>query len=288
MQKNHSKHDNSLKEMSMPLATVPPPDYRIPVLDNPPNAGGYHDIPFDISDPRAQEPLVKLEDYGIRCHSYGLRSIAGEGEDKTIISGMAQNLWARKTIAEKIVRINGFLSEYGATLLVLDAYRAIAAQRSIWQYYENLARKIMPNASAKERENYALGFVSDPRSFDPGNATTWPVHACGGAVDVAVQDLASGQTLDMGATFDEMSDRVISDFCERQRTAGMIPETHPALVNRRLLHAAMAQEGFVNYPLEYWHFDYGDQMHVLHAQRLGLKDAPKAAWYGYTECPEPV
>lgn len=274
--------------MSMPLANIPSPDYRIPILDNPPNAGSYHDIPFDLNDPRAQEPLVRLEDYGIACHPYAARCIAGEGEDKTAIKGMTQNLWARQTIVKKLVRINGFLSKYSAILLVLDAYRAIEAQKSVWLYYKNLAHKIMPNANPKERENYALGFVSDPRQFDPQIATTWPVHACGGAVDVTLQNLASGQILDMGAGFDEMSDRVVSDFYERQRQAGTIAEDHPALANRRLLHAAMAREGFVNYPLEYWHFDYGDQMHVLHAQRLGLKDAPKAAWYGYAECPEPL
>jgi D-alanyl-D-alanine dipeptidase len=59
----------------------------------------------------------------------------------------------------------------------------------------------------------------------------------------------------------------------------------PRLLNRRLLHRAMTEEGFLNYPLEFWHYDFGDQMYVLHAGLLKLPDAPKTAWYGYADAP---
>ena len=41
----------------------------------------------------------------------------------------------------------------------------------------------------------------------------------------------------------------------------------------------MIDEGFVNYPAEYWHFDFGNQMYVLNARALGRRY--DAAWYGY-------
>jgi D-alanyl-D-alanine dipeptidase len=65
-----------------------------------------------------------------------------------------------------------------------------------------------------------------------------------------------------------------------------IAEDDPPLVLRRLLHWAMAQEGFINNPFEYWHFDYGDQMYVLYAKLLNKPDVPAAAWYGYVDSPE--
>lgn len=45
-----------------------------------------------------------------------------------------------------------------------------------------------------------------------------------------------------------------------------IPQTRAARVgprlvhgNRRLLYTVMVEAGFTNYPLEWWHYDYGDQ-----------------------------
>jgi len=50
--------------------------------------------------------------------------------------------------------------------------------------------------------------------------------------------------------------------------------------NRRLLNFVMTQAGWVNYPAETWHFDFGDQMFVL------LSGQAESAIYGFAQNPE--
>jgi D-alanyl-D-alanine dipeptidase len=171
-------------------------------------------------------------------------------------------------------------------LYVWDAYRPVTCQEGLWAFLSKQVATQFPHASAEEKINYTLKFLSDPTGFVRTDPTTWPVHSTGGAVDLTLRDLATGKLLDMGAGFDETEDISYSDAFERKLAAHEIAENYPALVNRRLLHTAMTREGFVNYPLEFWHFDYGDQMYILHSHLLGLPQTPSAAWYGYMESPE--
>ncbi|MER2519384.1 MAG: M15 family metallopeptidase [Bdellovibrionales bacterium] len=272
----------------MPTKRSPSPDYRIPILNTPPDVGTYHDVPFDANDPRSSEPLVKLEDYGIACENFYARDDGKNWPYNAPIEGATRHVWCRRAVAEKLVKINQRLESIGTRVVVLDAYRSVACQQGLWTFFDRQTQRDMPNATAEERKQTMLKIVSDPTRFNRDDPTTWPVHACGGAVDVTLEEIASGHRLDMGGRFDELSPIVYTDAYERRYEDEEISETHPALVNRRILHQAMTREGFVNYPLEFWHFDFGDQMHVFHAQELRLADAPRSAWYGYTESPEPV
>ena len=50
--------------------------------------------------------------------------------------------------------------------------------------------------------------------------------------------------------------------------------------NRRLLYHAMTAAGFVNFPFEWWHFDFGTQMWVMNGNLQSTK-----ALYGRAELP---
>jgi D-alanyl-D-alanine dipeptidase len=188
-------------------------------------------------------------------------------------------------VAERLIRVNARLRPFDAEIFVVDAYRPIRCQAGLWEFFWAQARREMPEATREEQENYVRNFVSDPTRFAREDSRTWPVHSSGGAVDVILRRADTRETLDLGARFDEMSPDSYSDALERKLAAGEIAADDPRLLNRRLLHWAMAEEGFVNYPFEFWHFDYGDQMYVLHARLLGLP-APDAAWYGYVDPPD--
>jgi D-alanyl-D-alanine dipeptidase len=63
----------------------------------------------------------------------------------------------------------------------------------------------------------------------------------------------------MGTGFDDFSD------CAMTRTYEVLQEQRPLteqelefLGNRRLLVHLMAQAGFMNYPEEWWHYDFGN------------------------------
>ncbi|MFA5041545.1 MAG: M15 family metallopeptidase, partial [Bdellovibrionales bacterium] len=229
---------------------------------------------------------VRFSDYDIACDDYEARSICGDDPYKEQIGGATLHVWGRKTVAEKLVRVNGLLRPKGAEVFVWDAYRSIESQKFFWDYYLRQAKRRLPQASEDERKNYALTLVSDPSGFDPSEATTWPIHACGGAVDLGLRDLKTREFQDISAGFNEKGRIPYSDALERKLLAKEIAKDDPRLVFRRLLHWAMSQEGFINNPLEYWHFDYGDQMYVLYLQALKGACAPQAAWYGYVNSPE--
>jgi len=263
-------------------------DHRIPTLALPCNAGSYHDIPFDATDSRANEPLVRLDGYGIVGESFYARTDGGNAPYNRKIDGAAERIWCRKTVAEKLARVNDRLKAFGVELFVFDAYRPIKCQKGLWDFFWKKVAHDNPQASEEERRSICLTIVSDPTRFQRTDSKTWPLHSSGGAVDLTLRKRGTRELLDMGAGFDELSANSTSDAFERKLAAGEIAENDPRLQNRRLLHWAMTQEGFTNYHLEWWHFDYGNQGHVLYAKLLGLPNAPQAAWYGYVDPPSDV
>ena len=260
--------------------------YKIPMINGLPNTGGYHKIMINPRYLNYQEPLVRFCDYGIAGENFYARTDGKNAPYYKKIEGSVETIWGRKTVAEMLTRVNGRLKPFGVELSVWDAYRPVSCQRGLWDYFVEQGRRNKPGASAEELKEYVLNFVSDCSSFDSNDSRTWPVHASGGAVDLTLRDLESKELLDMGVGFDEADEKTYSDAFERKLAAKEIDEKDPRLWNRRLLHWAMTEEGFINYPYEVWHFDYGDQMYVLYAGLMGKPNAPKEAWYGYIESPE--
>jgi D-alanyl-D-alanine dipeptidase len=272
--------------MMMPVHKGEKPSVRkIPVLDWSADTGSYRDIPVDAADPRGAEPLVRFSDFGIPCESFYARTDGGNWPYRARIVGAMRHVWGRKGVAERLVRVNARLASFDAEVFVVDAYRSIKCQEGLWEFFRAQARREMPDATQEEQRSYVRNFISDPTQFTRGDSRTWPVHSSGGAVDVILRRAGTHEALDLGARFDEMSPDSCSDALERKLAAGEIAADDPRLLNRRLLHWAMAEEGFVNYPFEFWHFDYGDQMYVLHGRLLGLP-VPAAAWYGYVGPPD--
>ena len=261
-----------------------PAEFRIPIIDWPSDVGGYRGIPVDSVDPRNSEPLVDVSALGIAAESHYARIDGGNWPYNQAISGSLKRVWARKGVVERLVRINQRLAPMGFELFVWDGYRPIETQSGLWDYFEAAVRRERPVAGEADIEAAVVKYVSDPRDFRRDDSTTWPAHSTGGALDLTLRDRATRQLLDMGAAFDEMAAISHSDALERHLAAGDIKETNAPLTNRRILHWAMSTEGFVNYPLEYWHFDWGNQFYV-HNLGVEHKPAPAAAWYGYVDPP---
>nr|WP_255733518.1 M15 family metallopeptidase [Ruegeria sp. Ofav3-42] len=179
---------------------------------------------------------------------------------------------------------NDAFAHNGCELVVFDAYRTIATQRDLWNWAMEKAASENPGLSQQELEIRTCQYSSDPRKFDPADATTWPTHSTGAAVDVVLRALDTGEELDMGAAFDDLSAIAHTDYLEREWRAGRIGPDNPALLNRRLLYWGMRHAGFTNYPSEYWHFDFGNQMYMYNRQ---LESGARArAWYGYCQPPQ--
>jgi zinc D-Ala-D-Ala dipeptidase len=179
--------------------------------------------------------------------------------------------------------VNERLAAYDVELFLYDAYRPITCQHGLWDFFVKKfhADSSTTNTTVIER---VQEYVSDPRLFDSEDPRTWPAHVTGAAIDLTLRDLRTKRLLDMGTHFDDMSQPSHSDYFERLLRDGHIAHDDIRLRNRRLLHWAMAEQGFTNYSYEYWHFDFGDQMHIMTLKHL-QRGIACAAWYGYVPPP---
>lgn len=259
-------------------------DYALPIIDRQQYATSYRNIPIDLKHSLSYEPLVTLQSVGVAYQCYYARTDGKNWPFYVAIEGSLSVAWVRQSIAEKLANVNQALLPFNVELLVLDAYRPISCQQNLWTFFLNQAKQTMPDVSYERQHAYALRNVTDPSHFSPSDSTSWPVHTTGSAVDVILRKTDSNALLDMGSQFSEIIDVSLSHYFECQLADDKISPADVRLQNRRLLHWAMAQEGFYNDPSLFWHFDWGNQAYIKIIQ-LFSKEAPKVAWYGYIEPP---
>ncbi|WP_417451419.1 M15 family metallopeptidase [Kordiimonas sp.] len=259
-------------------------DHRLVRADLKPIRKPHNKIPVDDKDPRYHEPLVNLRDYDVAFRSWHAIDDGTNPPYHKPIRGARQEGWLRRSIAEKLQRVNSLLAVYGAEVMILDAYRPIACQRGLWEFFYERGREENPDAGEDVLRAYALQYVRDPRVYDKENASTWPIHITGSSVDVILRDRKTMALLNMGSAFEEMNELAVADYFERELAAGRIADQDERLWNRRLLDWAMRSEGFLNDPIVYWHFDWGNQAWIKVKNAL-YGDAPAMAWYGHIDAP---
>lgn len=259
-------------------------DQPIPMHRRAPTAGNYEDVPIALSDSRFNEPLVDARSLGIAGENYYARTDGRNTPYDEIVPGAVRQLWCRRSISVMLVAVNERLASYGAELYLWDAYRPVACQNALWDFYWKRFSRELPEADDAAIAERVCQYVSDPRRFDPHNPRSWPAHVTGAAVDLTLRDTRSGALLNMGTHFDDMSTASHSDYFERLLHADRIHLDDARLRNRRLLHWAMQEQGFTNYSYECWHFDYGNQMYIMMLDFLG-RTRGETAWYGYIPPP---
>lgn len=117
----------------------------------------------------------------------------------------------------------------GYKLLIFDALRPRSVQRLLWERVEGTPQQ---------------PYVANPASGS--------IHNFGFAVDLTIVDEA-GNSLDMGTPFD-----AFEKLAQPRLEAQFLKEgslTQGQLQNRLLLRRVMTQAGFIQLPLEWWHFD---------------------------------
>lgn len=256
----------------------------IPICHTPPTAADYGSEPFTPEHAQASEHLVPAQTYQLNGENFYNSLEAQTAPYAPYLKGTLKHVWCRKTVAEKLKSVNEKLSPLGLELWLLDGYRSIECQKSLWQWItEETARE--KGLSGDELVAYCARYVSNPSHFSETDATTWPTHSTGGAVDLTLRH-KGGDKLDMGEAFDGTTEAAHTDYLERLEAKGELnPKQQQALQNRRLLFWLLTEAGFANYPYEYWHFDYGTQMWRMNRRSWGLAENTPA-WYGYTQAPK--
>jgi D-alanyl-D-alanine dipeptidase len=131
----------------------------------------------------------------------------------------------QKPAAQALVRVHRKLGAQGYGLMIYDGYRPWSVTRLFWDAVSGPKRQ----------------FVADPALGSR--------HNRGCAVDLTLYELTTGQAVTMPTDYDEMTERAYSDY------PGATPESSAL---REILKTAMASEGFIVHPREWWHYDYRD------------------------------
>lgn len=129
--------------------------------------------------------------------------------------------YLRRPAAEALAKVQSALTRHGAGLLLYDAYRPYHVTLRMWQHIQN--------------ETYAAPPWRGSR------------HNRGCSVDVGLVDRATGRPLPMPTDFDDLTPAAHTAY---------EPVSAAVRQNRALLLATMTSFGFVNYPGEWWHFDF--------------------------------
>jgi zinc D-Ala-D-Ala dipeptidase len=162
--------------------------------------------------------------------------------------------------AEALKRVQDGLRAKGLTLKVYDCYRPVQSVASFveWAkkpddpeakatYYPNLAKNALFPDYIATRSGHSRGSTVDltlmPIDARPSGGDAAPERSCTAPQGVSAPD----GSLAMGTNFD------CFDVKANTETSGLTEEKRS---NRAALVEAMQAQGFVNYPMEWWHFTF--------------------------------
>lgn len=256
----------------------------IPPITATATAADYHQIPVTDRHPQRLEPLVDVRSVGLAAESYYARSDGLNPPYYAPIAHALPSVWCRRSVAEALCEVNRTLHFLGLELFLLDGYRPVACQRALWDHFIQIAKKVLPDPTPEACFAFVSQYWSDPSRFDERDYRTWPTHATGGAIDLTLRRLGSGELLYMGGVFDDTSELSHTRFFEDARHESSASGLE-ARRNRRLLFWSLVEAGFANYAYEWWHFDLGTQMWVMNRRFLETGESPAEAYFGYIAAP---
>lgn len=164
-----------------------------------------------------------------------------------IASYFGEELVGRATVVAKLEQIADKLAQQGLSLAIYELYRSREKQNQMRQVQRDDLLRQNPDISEQE-----LLFQLNKRVSKEGGG-----HQTGGAVDLTICD-STGVPLDMGTAYSEFNTSTPT-FSKT-----LTPEQKR---NRTLLVSTMREAGFANYPLEWWHYSYGDTLWAAYANK---------------------
>ena len=180
------------------------------------------------------EPLVDIRRYNKQI------VVKLEETSKKMQGLKVDRCFLRDSAAIRLSLAQGFLpGKY--RFKIIDGYRPLKAQKEIYKNLLKLLRKRHPEMTERELVAETDKWVSNPEKIVPP-------HTTGGTIDLTIVD-GEGIELDMGTAVNKVDVR--SYTSSRDITAR-------ARKNRGILIKAMKKAGFVNDPMEWWHWSYGD------------------------------
>ncbi len=153
----------------------------------------------------------------------------------------------RESVAAKLMHIQNNLA--GMRLVVCSGYRPLELQKKMYDDFFRALKKRNWKWNEKQLHAECSKFLA------PVEEGIVPPHSTGGAVDITLEK--SGKLLNMGTKLGDLSMKSAMNARDVSKKARE---------NRKLLSSLMQKAGFVNYPLEWWHWSYGDRTWAYYKQ----------------------
>lgn len=154
----------------------------------------------------------------------------------------------RKSAVENLLQAKKLLPK-GYNFKVWDCKRSYKIQELMMKSFKKRLDLLHPKLTANEKKKLLLkfsgGLVKKVERLD--------THRNGGAFDLTIVDNI-GNELYMGTDFDDLTEKAATDYYENKPNLDVLEKE--ARENRRLLRNIMKKAGFVNYPIEWWHWSY--------------------------------
>ena len=150
---------------------------------------------------------------------------------KENLYGDFNRAFLHRIAADKLKKAAALLQKNkpGWKLLVYDGLRPRSVQWQLWK-----------RVKGTDQQPY----VANPKRGS--------IHNYGFAVDLTLQD-AAGKELDMGTEFDHFGKLAQPALEQKFLKQGKLTEQQ--VKNRRLLRRVMEDAGFIQLPIEWWHYD---------------------------------
>ena len=204
-----------------------------------------HDFMQRLLEYPVEECGESLESLRDRAAEAGVEVVFAAGKK---LGEFERVFHVRRSLVEKLLRVAEAFLTRGLVLRIEDAYRrpAVQARGAASAYVIGSAiRKVLWETDGAEPAPELV-----LRRLAVWSATTlkFANHTAGSAVDVTVLR-RDGSPLVLGAAYPELSH--LSPMASPFVSAG-------ARRNRQLMCDLFAEQRFVAYPLEFWHFSHGD------------------------------
>ena len=182
----------------------------------------------DPADPGTSPALTRAGLVPLRKHAPSIQLSIGYATDDNMTGKRLPGYckpWAlmRSNAARAFARAHYALRKKGFGLKVYDAYRPVRATNALVEWAIESGRGELVGTKIARRSNHNLG----------------------SAVDASMFATDTGKEVNMGAGIDDLDDSSVT-----------INAKGKALENRLRLKRALEREGFRNYPVEWWHYDF--------------------------------
>lgn len=152
----------------------------------------------------------------------------------------APRCWLKRDAAEALARVDADLREHNLRLRIYDCYRPARAVAHFVRWAHDLddQRTKQTHYPTLDKTELLGEYIAPVSGHSRGRTVDLTVLRCDGQGGAC-------EPLDMGTHFDYFGTRANTDSAEV--SAGQ-------RANRHLLRDAMQAHGFVNYPMEWWHY----------------------------------